>query len=166
MKIIHRNDSLHTGHTRDAALRRLRQANRWMIAGSAVLTGVLTDAAANAFPGHTVTKRSGAGAPASSARKARKPLTPPAAPPKASTGGGESTRSSTQSSQTTAPAEATQQAQGEPQTPAEAPSSESSAPAEASAPEASRTAEQTQQPTQEAPPPVEERSEPVVSGGS
>jgi hypothetical protein len=162
MKIIHRNDSIHTGHTRDAALRRLRQANRWMIAGSAVLTGVLADAAANAFPGHTVTKRSGAKAPASSARKAHKALTPPAAPPKASTEDGESTQSSTQSSQPNAPAEETQQAQSEPQASAEAPRSESSAPAETS----NQPAEQTQQPAQEAAPPVEERSEPVVSGGS
>ena len=31
----------HTAHTRDAALRQLRRANRWMIAGSVALTGVL-----------------------------------------------------------------------------------------------------------------------------
>ena len=45
---------IHTTHTRDAALRELHRINRWMIAASVVLTGVLTDVAANAFPGRTV----------------------------------------------------------------------------------------------------------------
>jgi hypothetical protein len=44
----------HTAHARDAALRELHRINRWLIAGSVVLTGVLTDAAAHAFPGKTV----------------------------------------------------------------------------------------------------------------
>lgn len=35
-------------------LRRLRHANRWLIAGSAALTGVLTAVAASAFPGKTL----------------------------------------------------------------------------------------------------------------
>jgi hypothetical protein len=41
----------HTTHTRDAALLRLNRINRWVIAGSIVLTGVLADVAAHAFPG-------------------------------------------------------------------------------------------------------------------
>ncbi len=41
----------HTTHTRDAALRRLSHINRWLVAGSVVLTGVLADVAASAFPG-------------------------------------------------------------------------------------------------------------------
>ncbi|HXB65770.1 MAG TPA: hypothetical protein VNV42_12950 [Solirubrobacteraceae bacterium] len=44
----------HTSRTRDAALRRLRHANRWLIGGSAALTGVLTAVAASAFPGKTL----------------------------------------------------------------------------------------------------------------
>ncbi len=48
----------HTTHTRDAALLRLSRINRWLVAGSIVLTGVLADVAAQAFPGKT--KRSSA----------------------------------------------------------------------------------------------------------
>lgn len=44
----------HTPRTRDAALRRLAKSNRWLIAGSAALTGIFTAVAANAFPGHTL----------------------------------------------------------------------------------------------------------------
>src|SRR5271165_1475618 len=44
---------IHTTHTRDAALYQLRRANRWLIAGSVLLTGVFTEAAASAFPGKT-----------------------------------------------------------------------------------------------------------------
>jgi hypothetical protein len=38
---------------RDAALRRLGNVNRLLAAGSLVAAGVLTDVAANAFPGHS-----------------------------------------------------------------------------------------------------------------
>ena len=48
------SSNLHTSRSRDAALRRLRRANRWLIAGSATLTGVLTAVAASAFPGKTL----------------------------------------------------------------------------------------------------------------
>lgn len=44
----------HSGHARDAALRRLSRVNRWLIAGSVALTGVLTEVAAQAFPGRTL----------------------------------------------------------------------------------------------------------------
>jgi hypothetical protein len=40
-----------TTRTRDAALRRLAHANRWLLAASAALTGIFTAVAANAFPG-------------------------------------------------------------------------------------------------------------------
>src|ERR1700735_1845948 len=46
----------HTTRTRDAALHRLSRVNRMMIAGSVLVTGVLTDVAAHAFPGKTVVK--------------------------------------------------------------------------------------------------------------
>jgi len=99
VKIIHRNESVHTSRTRDAAVRRLQRTNRWLIAGAAVLTGVLTDVAANAFPGHNVQKRATrrgrrhAGhkplaAPARAPRPAtttQKTPAPPAAPAEAAT---------------------------------------------------------------------------------
>jgi len=56
----------HTPRSRDAALRRLASSNRWLIAGSAALTGIFTAVAANAFPGHTVKTSSAT----TSARKA------------------------------------------------------------------------------------------------
>ena len=40
----------HRTHNRDGPLRRLTLINRWLIAGSVTLTGVLTDVAAHAFP--------------------------------------------------------------------------------------------------------------------
>lgn len=42
---------------RDAGLRRLRTLNRILIAAAVVLTGLLTDVAAKAFPGHKRTVR-------------------------------------------------------------------------------------------------------------
>jgi hypothetical protein len=155
MKIIHRRDTTHTVHSRDAALRRLGHLNRWMIAGSAVLTGVLTDVAANAFPGHT--RHAGATPRSSTAKRhhhaAHKPLTPPAQAPRPST-------------TATAP-----EASAEPSAPAE----EAQAPAE----ESHTAPEQTQAPSSEAAPPAEtheaapepeapapEPAEPVVSGSS
>ena len=48
-----------SSHARDAGLRRLVLAKRWLLAGSVTLTGVLTAVAANAFPGKTI-KSSGA----------------------------------------------------------------------------------------------------------
>ncbi len=38
-------------YTRDAALRKLGRINRWLIAGSVILTGVFWEVAAQAFPG-------------------------------------------------------------------------------------------------------------------
>jgi hypothetical protein len=50
----------HTARTRDAALRRLSHANRWLLAGSAALAGVFTAAAAQAFSGHKAPARDAA----------------------------------------------------------------------------------------------------------
>ena len=44
----------HSAQTRDAALRRLGRANRWLIAGSLALTAVLAEVAAQAFPGKSL----------------------------------------------------------------------------------------------------------------
>lgn len=41
-----------TARRRDAGLRRLRIANRALIGAAVVFTGLLSDVAANAFPGH------------------------------------------------------------------------------------------------------------------
>jgi hypothetical protein len=51
----------HSAHARDAALRRLARANRWLIAGSVALTAVLTEVAAQAFPGKTLHGASASG---------------------------------------------------------------------------------------------------------
>jgi hypothetical protein len=157
MKAINRSKSIHTPRSRDAALRRLSRVNRWLIAGSAVLTGVLTDVAANAFPGHTIRK----GSARPTARKAlaharrHRPIAPPKHAPKPDT--------------------TTQQAAPPPVEEAQAPSTEAAEapPAETPAP---ATHEAAPEPTHEsAPAPAEEAphtqaspppEEPVVSGGS
>jgi hypothetical protein len=142
MKIIHRNEAVHTSHSRDAALRRLRSANRWLIAGSAALTGLLTDVAANAFSGHS--KPSG-DASAKRHRSTKKLQPPPQAP-----------RPATTAQQTTP-----QPAPAEPEAPAESP-----APAEETPSRAPETnVEAAPAETHEAAP-APEPSEPVVSGGS
>jgi hypothetical protein len=53
---------IHTTHTRDAALQQLRRMNRWLLAGSVLLTGAFTEVAAHAFPGRIVKKTAAAGA--------------------------------------------------------------------------------------------------------
>jgi hypothetical protein len=133
----------HTTHTRDAALNRLSRINRWLIAGSVVLTGALSEVAANAFPGKTI--KAGA---------ARKPK-------------GSTAHPSTSTSTTTAPLRPPAQAPESAPTQESAPAQES-APSQEPAPsqESSQSA-----PAQESPPaqesaPAQEPSAPVVSGGS
>jgi hypothetical protein len=149
MKIIHRRDTTHTVHSRDAALRRLGHLNRWMIAGSAVLTGVLTDVAANAFPGHT--RHAGATRRSSTAKKhhhaSHKPLTPPGQVPRPST----TATAPDASAEPSAPVEESHAAPEQTQ----APSSEAAPPAEAH--EAAPAPEEA---------PAPEPVEPVVSGAS
>lgn len=177
MKVIHRNHSIHTGHTRDAALRRLRQANRWLLAGSAILTGVLTDAAANAFPGHTIAKGARAKTAAARGRVAHKPLSAPAQAPQASTGAtstqGRSVAPSESrgSSRSQAPAEssASSEAGSSQASTPETSGSEQSQPAESTHSTESTQRTESSQPAESsraAAPVEEEHSEPVVSGGS
>ena len=149
---------IHTTHTRDAALRQLNRINRWLIAGSVVLTGVLADVAANAFPGKTAKTPA-----ASKAAKGHKKssgsasktttgvLRAPDQPPKAS---------EAESSQPAAPSEPAQEAA--PQAPAQESAPAQEAPSEP-APEREAAPAQEAAPTQEAAP---EESAPVVSGGS
>lgn len=147
MKSINPPGSTHTGRSRDAALRRLTRVNRWMIAGSALLTGVLTDVAANAFPGHKTTARS-------ATRIGQHPhaLKRPSGPPRSTT---------TQA----APPPPEPQAQSTP-----APAESSPAPAEetnTTVPEAAQQAPpETHVETREEVPAPERSEAPVVSGGS
>jgi hypothetical protein len=53
----------HTPSARDAALRRLSRAKRWLLAGTVTLTGVLTAVAASAFPGKSIKSTTGGKAP-------------------------------------------------------------------------------------------------------
>lgn len=46
--------------TRDAALRRVSHARRWLIGGAVALTGVFSVVASQAFPGHTIKKATAA----------------------------------------------------------------------------------------------------------
>jgi outer membrane biosynthesis protein TonB len=150
LKIAHRHDTTHTVRSRDAALRRLSHLNRWLIAASAVLTGVLTDVAANAFPGHT--RHAAATRRSSAARRrhhvAHKPLAPPAQAPQPRSA---STPEPSAPAEAQKPAEETQPAPE--QTPT--PSSEPDAPAESR--EAAPAPEEA---------PAPEPVEPVVSGAS
>lgn len=63
----------HTPRTRDAALRRLKSVNRWLLAGGAGLTGLFTALAANAFPGRTETVRTSAPRASVTSREWAKP---------------------------------------------------------------------------------------------
>jgi hypothetical protein len=157
--------SIHTTHTRDAALRELGRLNRWLVSGSLVLTGVFADAAAHAFPGKK-TKPASTTAPSSSARmhthaktSTTHPLQPPAQAPQATA---ESHSSTTQSApaQESAPARESSPAQ-EPTPAHESVPSQEAAPAQESAP-----AQEAAPPTETAPTPEAEASAPVVSGGS
>jgi hypothetical protein len=154
VKTIHRNQNIHTPGTRDAALRRMARTSRWLLGGSVALTGVLTDVAANAFPGHAKPKTGSAKASAS-ARSKHEPLHRPAAAPKTTT-------------TKTAPPAATETTTPAPAEESAAPPAEERATPEPTQPPAAETApveEERSAPapeTHEAPPP----EEPVVSGGS
>lgn len=67
---------------RDAALRRLSRANRLIVAGSVIGAGLLTDVAANAFPGHsTVSRRTTVKQPAVAPTGVRRSTSHAASPP-------------------------------------------------------------------------------------
>jgi len=154
MRIPHRS---HTTHTRDAALRDLHRINRWMIAGSVILTGVLSDVAANAFPGKTVKHSSATSGKATKKKKSgasAKTTTgvlraPEQAPAKAESEPAQESAPS-EPAQESAPAQESEPTQ-------EAAPERESAPVEEAAPEREAA------PTQEAAP---EAEAPVVSGGS
>ncbi|HEV7527432.1 MAG TPA: hypothetical protein VGO29_00895 [Solirubrobacteraceae bacterium] len=143
----------HSTHSRDSSLRRLSVVNRWLIAASVTLTGVLTDVAAHAFPSKkssgSTSKTGGSPAPKHSRAKAHaaKPshkLQPPAEAPKAAP---QAPPAAQQAAPKAAPAE-------------EPPPAREAAPERQPAPEPAPEPA----PAQEAP--REEPSAPVVSGGS
>jgi hypothetical protein len=90
---------IHTTDTRDAALRELGRINRWLVAGSVVLTGAFAEAAANAFPGKPSKPASIRRAKSSATRThapantATRPLQPPVQAPQAGTEAHSSTQS-------------------------------------------------------------------------
>ena len=132
---------LHTTHTRDAALRQLRRINLWLIAGSITLTGVLTDAAAHAFPGKTLNTSASSKSGSHSHSSSSAP--------------------STTSSQPLHPPEQAPQASSEPAPAQESPPARESAPT----PEASHESAPAPEASHESAP-APEPSAPVVSGGS
>lgn len=142
----------HATHARDSSLRRLSVINRWLVAGSVILTGVLTDVAAHAFPSKSTkqTPSRSAGAHAHSHQHRSRSSSSPA----------------TTATSLTPPAEAPRSAPQEPagEEPApEAVPAEESVPVEETAPREEASPEPA--PSAEAPP-SEEASAPVVSGGS
>lgn len=155
-------------NSRDAALRRLSRANRWLVAGTVALTGVFAEVAASAFPGKTA-KTTGA----SESKKAdtgrtskaeAKPIQPPAQAPKRSAAPERTTTPESQSGES-APAQET--------TPSQESSAQESPPAQKSTPSQESAPVEQSAPTEESAPahtqesaPVQESSPPVVSGGS
>jgi hypothetical protein len=94
--------------TREAGLRRLVLARRWIVTGSVTLAGVLAAVAANAFPGKTI-KPSGAR------------TTGEGGPEERSTGAGEQSGESSEGSSgsVTPPEQAPQPAEGQESAPVE-----------------------------------------------
>jgi hypothetical protein len=151
----------HTTHTRDAALLRLSRINRWLVAGSIVLTGVLADVAANAFPGKT--KRSSA---SSSARRSETHkssptgvLASPEQAPEASTGSQSSSSGEASSSESSGSGSSSGEASSSESSGSE-PSTSSGSSSESSA--SSGASEESSASSGAS----EESSGPVVSGGS
>jgi hypothetical protein len=142
---------------RDAALEKLRRANRVMLATSVAVTAIITEAAASSFPGTTRHSTHGAGkhphdpSRAPSSTTSTTTLQPPSEPPASAPSHEPHTGEAGGSNGTEAPAEPSQQAPSQPSEPA-APAPER--PAEPAPPAETHAAEP-------------ERSEPpVVSGGS
>jgi len=146
---------IHTTHTRDAALLKLKRVNRWLIMGSIVLTGVLADVAASAFPGKTKTTAKGATRTHRHTKKSDPVgvLAPPAKAPESSSSGEGSADPPSEGSAGEGSSAAEGSSAGESPQSSEAPSPETSA-----APKSSSEAQSEA--------PAAESSGPVVSGGS
>jgi hypothetical protein len=147
---------IHTTHTRDAALLKLKRVNRWLIMGSIVLTGVLADVAASAFPGKTKTTAKGATGTHRHTKKSDPVgvLAPPAKAPESAPNSSSGEGSADPPSEGSA---------GEGSSAGESPqSSEAPSPETSTAPESSSEAQSEAQSEE----PSAESSGPVVSGGS
>jgi hypothetical protein len=144
-------------YTRDAALHKLARINRWLIAGSVALTAVLSDVAAQAFPG----KPKSAAATAATGSSAHSTHQPSASPGGSLKPPAQAPRTATEASPESAPAQESAPA------PESTPAPES-APAQEPAPQESEPAAAPPQESAPAPEsaPVQEPSAPVVSGGS
>jgi hypothetical protein len=140
----------HRTHDRDSSLLRLSRANRWLLAGSLALTGLLTDVVAHAFPGKAQARTR-----TSSPREAHKQHSHPRHH-STSTG---TLKPPPQAPQNSEAAEAPGDAAQEPSP--QATGESSSAPAEEPAPTQEVAPEARPEPAPEA-----EASAPVVSGGS
>ncbi len=144
------NNPINTTHSRDAALRQLGRFNRWLLAGSVALTAVLTDVAANAFPGkktttHRAGAKAGAGAHTSTGEST---ATTPLAPPAQSPSSAESARVTPESSQAAPESSqaAPESSQAAPESSQAAPESSQAAPESSqAAPESSQAAPETSQ---------------------
>jgi hypothetical protein len=161
-------------NTRDAALRRLSSANRWLLAGSVALTGVFAELAAQAFPGKTVKASSATRAPANTSHKASsttttKSLQPPAQAPQASTTP-EPTIPHETAPQESAPSHESSRSQESASSGDAAAPSQEAAPARESAPAPESQPARESAPVKEGAPAREtapaQESAPVVSGGS
>jgi type IV secretory pathway VirB10-like protein len=143
----------HTTHARERSLRRLSRINRWLLAGSVTLTGVLTEVTAHAFPGKSKPRSKANTAKAhthhvnpSGSSKSSKSIRPPAQAPQA------------------APEPETERT---PEAPSESHSAPESPPAEESAAATEAPPEPEVAPAHEAAPErAPEAEAPVVSGGS
>jgi outer membrane biosynthesis protein TonB len=145
----------HSTSLRDAALRRLEHSNRWLVAGSVVLTAVFADIAANAFPGKTLKASSASkgNAHTGSSKTTTQPVKPPVQAPTATPEGeakAEEPPASSEPSQESVPSQ-------------ESTPSQESPPAESAPPSSEPSTEAAPEPT---PAPAEQQAPPVVSGGS
>jgi outer membrane biosynthesis protein TonB len=159
-----------SSRARDAGLRKLVLAKRWLLAGSVTLTGGLTAILANAFPGRTIKSSDAGAANVGHSSKASSKASTPDRHTQSSPGSSGSLQPPAQAPQSTTPQES---APAHESTPAQEP-----APAQESTPAHETAPAQESPPAKEsapAPEPVPvEHSEPaqpapeapVVSGGS
>ena len=157
----------HTTHTRDAALLRLSRINRWLVAGSIVLTGVLADVAAQAFPGKTKRSSASSSAHRSTTHKSAPTgvLARPEQSPEASTGSESSSGGESSSSESSSGSESSgSESSGSEASASSGASEESSASSGAS--EESSAGSGASEESSAGSGASEESSGPVVSGGS
>jgi hypothetical protein len=146
---------------RDAALRRLSHINRWLIAGSVVLTGVLYEVAAQAFPGKTLRAGSSSDAKSTGGHRASQ-----GSGAKSSTCSAGSLQPPCQAPQASPERESAEEpSSGQAPSSGESPASREGSPSQESAPSLQSPSTSQAAPGRE-PAPANEATPPVVSGGS